>query len=408
MTDIPERLVPDARSPFFAWIGVKPPVLAGRDPVLATIRAGLESPGPFHGAVYGHRGVGVSSVLDAVAADACVDNARGWRKVFVVKQRVEPGVDLAAKLVERFALPACQRGTNLEDVLGFEANGPKDGSGVLFVIDDIEHLSPDDPTPGVLRTARAHGLAVDVVMGGRRPPRGNDEATRAYFADVVAHQQIRGLDYDSAVDAIVGPLNDVGVRPDPDALDRLARATGGYPPLTQLFGDRAWQAWSQGGAQGPLSLTHATVGLANATPALTAMYRERWDTLNGPEQSYILAMNTVSRPGRGAVAADISAQLDLDPATIGSARMSLVHEHGIIRSGTPFTVGEPAITFALPGFGVAAATFNADQPPSSSASPPPPRAPAARPAPARYKAPPSSDRHSSFSLPPSRSSGFDR
>jgi hypothetical protein len=276
----------DAReNPYAPGAGTKPPALTGRDEQLDTfqilldrLNRGIAGQSMI---VKGLRGVGKTVLLNTFE-DLAVE--RDWLTVYkeceertslpaVVARychRLMAELKPSRKMAERLRSVASSLGTfTLADPSGFElsfdfgrAEAPAEklsddftdlllavataaqerGRGVVFLLDEVQFLHPDEFGPFVIGLHRINQKALPmtcVAVGLPSLPALAGEA-RSYAERLFDYPQIDRLPRGAADEALVRPARVRGVEYEADALDLIYDQTAGYPYFLQVYGKYTW------------------------------------------------------------------------------------------------------------------------------------------------------------------------
>jgi hypothetical protein len=374
-------------NPYSPGAGTPPPELTGRDRiledvdvVLARVIAGRPSQGMF---LTGLRGVGKTVLLNeflsiaekagyvadlieapedrAVAellaqslrqalikisllekAKDVANRALGVLKSFTVSMKVgEVEVALANKAV----LGTADSGDlerDLPDLFVAAGEAAKaNGTGIAFLIDEIQYLSQPDLAALIVATHRIaqRNLPV-VVIGAGLPllPALSGDA-KSYAEWLFTYPIIGALEVADAKLALTEPAKDLNVEYSPDALDEIIRTTAGYPYFVQAWGSVVWDL----APKSPITLDDVKNASAEATKRLDeSFFRVRLDRVTDSEQRYLRAMAELgSGPYK---TADIASFFKKKGASFGPVRDSL------IKKGMIYSPRYGEIDFTVPLF----------------------------------------------------------
>lgn len=382
------------RNPFTPGFGNSPPVLAGRDDILAqfadAVDDGAGSPG--RATLYtGARGTGKTVMLNEVAA---ICKQRGW---VVIHETATSG--FVTRLVTQH-LPALLREhdpnankTKLKGVtapLGIGAvtweNTSPDvvaaglrnqlellcelladhATGVLITLDEIHHRQVSE-----LRdffTALQHLIReeLDIVFAAAGLP---SEVSDLLSDDVLTflrradRHTLGAVAYGEVERTIRDTVESGGRAIGAAACARAAGATGGYPFLIQLVGYHVWR-------QHP---TATEITEADVVAAVPAALRRMGSLVHEPalmdlshiDRSFLVAMALDEGPSK---IADIASRLDVD------AKYASVYRQRLIDAQMIHSAGHGLIAFSLPymrdylrdrGGAQAHPSFNSDNPPQA-------------------------------------------
>ena len=352
-------------NPFRPGFGPTPPELAGREGILADYGEAFV-PGTWSRwratIITGHRGIGKTSLLGAMEAEA---RAAGW---LVASTTARRGVvrELVDDRLPRLIAANDPRGPK-RHVSGLAMAG-------VTVQTSVADRTPKAPTlrgrvddlldlPGIrglllsvdeLHTRAVEELAeiVDVVQHGFREDKPIAFLGAGLHPDVAALKQHPGvtflhraktlelppLTFDATLAALRDPIEVAGRYIDDEALHLAATLTQGYPYLTQVVGQEAWDSHPD----------EVAVTRDDVLAAFPAAHRLMSDQVLQPTigrlpeglLEYLLAMATDDGPS---LARDLEARLGLTSNALANRRSRLIQEFRML---VPTNHG--AVDFALP------------------------------------------------------------
>jgi hypothetical protein len=327
-----------ADNPFTPGFGSSPPVLAGRDDLVAMVGEALDSHAghPARSTLYiGARGTGKTAMLNAAQDEA---RQRGW---LVISEDASRG--FARRLV-RTQLPAAleqlappQTRHHLEGLTtpvggatwkqttetgyGFEHNlrtlltalcdrCAEHGTGVMITVDEIHartvNLDELDEFANVVQHAIREGPPLAVAVAGlpaathRRLLAADAERPITFFRRADRHElgPIAPLEVE---EAIYQPITDHGKTIDDEALLIAAQATRGYPFMIQLVG---FQMWRHVGGNSRIDIDVARHGVTAAARRIGQLvHAPAMSDLSATDQRFLAAMAIDDGPSAiGAVA----------------------------------------------------------------------------------------------------------
>ena len=384
-------------SPYRPGYNRRPPLLAGRDEILALADeavaiAAVDGGTPPALLIVGPRGVGKSVLLGEIAERAAT--SYGWPRLHV---EVTPSVPFTPELVDgardllaRFD-QAAPGGLRVHEATVGAAVGPLHGE---------LHLARADPTAtpnGALELRRALTVAADAAMNrgggfvltidemqltqgaelarlaavlqhgidlawpvvmvgaglaGMRDP----ERTVSYF-ERADWYEIGALTPAATLAALRVPAQNSGRPIDDDAALLLAEASGGYPYAIQLYGHHAWRASAgrsridKGAAQ--QAVQTGTVQLEHG------LYANRWTHATSAERHYLGALARLVESRQSVRGAEVANELGVTTRQVAGVRDRL------IKKGTITADGE-LLTFVVPGMANYIRTQEADSEPNRS------------------------------------------
>ena len=378
-------------NPYRPGAGRRPPLLAGREPVIDAFdvvrrRAEEFGEGDRSWVLNGLRGVGKTVLLNELLSQV---HGRGW-----ISAKAEAGaaaslsVSLSQSLQRalrtatgRHPEPRLRRllgifkafslkvdpsgivslGIDVQPIEGVADSGRFSddlaalldalgetarelGVGVLVLIDELQEAPPDELA--ALNTAVHHVGQADVpvpviVVGAGLPslPAQLAEAT-SYAERLYDYRPIGLLGELAARDALTVPAQARGVEWADDGLDMAVENAGGYPYLIQAIGKHVWDS-----ARGtPISLEDVEVGLALArTEVDDGLYRSRWERAT-PVQRELLRALAALGGDRPAAVVDIA-------RSMGKGRTSdiSVARDEAIKKGLTYAPERGLLAFTVPG-----------------------------------------------------------
>ena len=348
-------------NPFHPAFGAQPPVLIGREHVLADVRDGLlEGPcSEFRvNKVTGPRGVGKTVVLEA-AAD--IARAEGWVVVSVtastgiLDEILDLAIDRTAHLMDPNRRPLSQIGVWPVNV-GFTTPVPprepgwrvrmerildvleQHGTGLFFTVDEI---SPKQESLQVFGKLYQHfqceGRNVALMMAGLPlNVKAFERLPDTTFVRRAVPHELTNLPIAAVRSAMRKTFEDGGRTIDPETLRFAADATEGYPFLVQLVGAQIWR--------------HATnnhITFADVELGVSAARRRIGDTVHSSSLSdlsplaktFLIKMAQDDGPSR---MKDITARANWSPG------QSNVYRSRLITAGMIRPAGHGLVEFAFP------------------------------------------------------------
>jgi hypothetical protein len=225
------------------------------------------------------------------------------------------------------------------------------GRGIAMFIDEMQDLGADDVSAlcAAVHEISQTGLPLLVVGAGLPHLPAVLSASKSYSERLFRYSRIDRLDRASADAALVRPARGEGATWDPDALDAMYAATGGYPYFIQAYGKAAWDL-----APGsPITAADVAVAGPEAESELAVgFFGSRFERATPGEREYLRAMAELAieaeatAEGANAVpTADVATYLGRKPQSLSPARDALLKK-GLIYSGE-----RGLISFTVPHFG---------------------------------------------------------
>ena len=354
-------------NPFAPTFGIEPPLLAGRDGILADIteawEAGSTHPG-FTTLLLGRRGSGKTVVLEALRKRA---HARGW--LTVPEAAASPGLlnRLGHKALVLLNERAHELSTDLSQTLwaagiglGSDYDPDADlsrrlanvlkaltvhlqpsGTGLVITIDELHAGDTDE--------LRMLGIVVQDITRIARLPMAFIGAglpvlentlladTHVTFLQRCARHEVGFLDHAPAWSALSEPIRERGGRLAPDAAEHGVAVSQGYPFMIQLIGFHAWEA-----APDPTSVVALDDMRAGAEVARRQVGRlviaPMWSDLSEGSQRFLAAMTLDDGPSRPA---DLAARLGVSSGYVS------VYQSRLRTAGMISTASNRRIDFAI-------------------------------------------------------------
>ncbi len=412
------------RNPYAPGAGQRPPELAGRDEQLDAFDVVLERVArgrPERSVVLtGLRGVGKTVLLNALRSSAV---RAGWG---TGKLEARPDTSLRRPLasalhqaVRELGLPAGEVGDHALGMLkAFAQRGPAGRSatfrdrwnpgisvpalvgradsgdieidlvelltdlgglaadaarGVAVFIDEMQDLRPDDVSALCAATHEISQSRLPVIVVGAGLPHLPSllAAAKSYSERLFRYIRIDRLDRAAADLALVVPAEEEGAAYEPEALEAMYAATGGYPYFVQAYGKAVWDL----APRSPVTGADVAVAFPEAEAELAVgFFGSRFERATPGEREYLRAMAEVEaaavaaqQNGTGGPAlapgptgpasgtgsgepesvstADVAAYLGRKPQSLSPARDALLKK-GLIYSGE-----RGRIAFTVPHFG---------------------------------------------------------
>ena len=383
------------RNPFAPGAGQRPPELAGRDRELDAFDVVLERVArgrPERSLVLtGLRGVGKTVMLGELRSMAL---RAGWgagkvearpdaplrrplsaalhRAVrdLAVRHRAPDRVEHVLGVLKAFALRAAPADAKLRDrwqpgidaplVSGRADSGDMEidlvelfaevaelagdvGAGVAVLIDEMQDLGPDDVSA---LCAACHELSQSraplVVVGAGLPHLPSVlSASKSYSERLFRYLRIDRLEREDADRALSLPASWEDAKFEPEALDALFVASGGYPYFIQAYGKAAWDA----APTSPITSADVQVAAPEAELAV-GFFGSRYERATPGEREYLLAMAELAAGKDEPVGtATVAEHLARKPSSLSPARDSL------LKKGLVFSAQRGHIAFTVPHFG---------------------------------------------------------
>jgi hypothetical protein len=219
------------------------------------------------------------------------------------------------------------------------------GSGVAVLIDEMQDLGPDDVSA---LCAACHELSQTgaplVVVGAGLPHLPSVlSASKSYSERLFRYVRIDRLERADADRALTVPAALEGAEFDPEALDALFAASGGYPYFVQAYGKATWDA----APTSPITMTDVRMAAPEAEAELAVgFFGSRYERATPGEREYLRAMAELADGRDEPVSTStVAEQLGRRPSSLSPARDSL------LKKGLVFAAQRGHIAFTVPHFG---------------------------------------------------------
>lgn len=378
-------------NPYRPGAGRRPPLLAGRGPILDEFevvrqRAERFGEGDRSWVLSGLRGVGKTVLLNELLSRV---SARGWvaakleagssaslpvaltqalvksmrtatgrypeprlkRLLGVFKAfslRVDPSGAVAFGLEVDAARGVADSGRFSDDLAAlFEVMGEtaRDvGTGVLILVDELQEASKEELA--ALNTA-VHQLGQGdpalplTLVGAGLPSLPGQLAEATSYAERLYDYKPVGLLSDPASEeALVVPAREREVEWEPGALGIALDAARGYPYFLQSIGKHVWD----NARRSPIDTNDVEVGLTAARREIDdGLYRSRWERATPVQRDLLRALATIGGDEVAAVAEIAKA--------LGKSRTSLISvaRDELIKKGLVYAPERGLLAFTVPG-----------------------------------------------------------
>ena len=379
-------------NPFRPGAGRRPPVLAGREPILdafTIVRRKVDELGEGDRGwiLHGLRGVGKTVLLNELLAQV---SSKGWiaAKVEAAPARGLPAA-LASALVRamrtatgRHPEPRLRRllgvfkafslrfdppsglvslGVEVDPVAGvadtgrfaddlamlFEVLGETSadlGIGTLILVDELQEASPADLSAvntAVHQMGQCDPPLPIVFVGAGLPslPAQLTDAT-SYAERLYDYRSVGLLDAAGAAAALTRPTASYGVVWEADALQAALAIAGGYPYFLQEVGKHVWDA----ARSNTINLDDVSVGGQFARQEVDeGLYRSRWDRATPAQRKLLRTM--------GELGGDNPVAISELATAMGKRRVSdlSVARNEVIKKGLLYAPERGQLAFTVPG-----------------------------------------------------------
>lgn len=379
-------------NPYRPGAGRRPPVLAGREPVLDAFnvihrKASEYGEGDRSWVLNGLRGVGKTVLLNELLSQV---SSEGWIAAKVEATAGTPlsvalshalvkamrtatgrhpeselkrllGVFKAFSLKFNPATGTVALGADVDLIKGVADSGrfaddlaalfenlgetSRDlGVGTLILVDELQEATAEELT--AVNTA-VHQLGQDAeplpvtFVGAGLPslPAQLAEAT-SYAERLYDYRPIGLLNPDAARTALVGPSIERDVAWDNDAVEQALAVAGGYPYFLQAVGKHVWDA----ARRSPITVEDVTVGGELARREVDeGLYRSRWERATAAQKELLRAIAETGGEEPSAIADLVTA--------MGKRRVSdlSVARNEVIKKGLVYAPERGLLAFTVPG-----------------------------------------------------------
>ncbi|MCC8249133.1 ATP-binding protein [Saccharothrix luteola] len=385
------------RNPFAPGAGQRPPELAGRDKELGAFEVVLERVArgrPERSLVLtGLRGVGKTVLLGELRSMAL---KRGWGagkiearpeaglrrplsaalhraiRDLAVRHRAPDRVESVLGVLKAFALRSNPEDAKLRDrwqpgidvpaAVGRADSGDIEidlvelftevaelaqdvGTGVALLIDEMQDVPADDISAlcAACHELSQSGAPLVVVGAGLPHLPAVLSASKSYSERLFRYVRIDRLSREDADRAVLAPVDREEAGIEPEALDALFDASGGYPYFIQAYGKAAWDA----APADPITAMDVAVAAPEADAELAVgFFGSRYERATPAEREYLRAMAELTDgKDAGVNTAQVADHLGRKPSSLSPARDSL------IKKGLVYSAERGQIAFTVPHFG---------------------------------------------------------
>lgn len=385
------------RNPFAPGAGQRPPELAGRDKEVGAFEVVLERVArgrPERSLVLtGLRGVGKTVLLGELRSMAV---KRGWGagkiearpeaglrrplsaalhraiRDLAVRHRAPDRVEAVLGVLKAFALRANPEDAKLRDrwqpgidvpaAVGRADSGDIEidlvelftevaelaqdvGTGVALLIDEMQDVQADDISAlcAACHELSQSGAPLVVVGAGLPHLPAVLSASKSYSERLFRYVRIDRLSREDADRAVLAPVDREEAGIEPEALDALFDASGGYPYFIQAYGKAAWDA----APADPITAMDVAVAAPEADAELAVgFFGSRYERATPAEREYLRAMAELTDgKDAGVNTAQVADHLGRKPSSLSPARDSL------IKKGLVYSAERGQIAFTVPHFG---------------------------------------------------------
>jgi hypothetical protein len=215
------------------------------------------------------------------------------------------------------------------------------GRPVGVLIDEVQYLAEEDLGALIVALHRIGQKNLPLILFGAGLPQlaAVSGEAKSYAERLFEYPNVGPLEDAAAAEAIQNPVEGMGVRIEPSALELIVERTEGYPYFLQEWGAHAWNTADHS----PIEVVDVELASETAIAALDAsFFRVRFDRLTPREQEYLRAMAALG-PGPHR-SGDIAAMMGIAVTTAGPLRT------GLIRKGMIWSPAHGHTAFTVPLF----------------------------------------------------------
>jgi hypothetical protein len=373
-------------NPYAPGAGTPPPELAGRDPLLEAvsiatqrIRAGRPAKSVL---MIGLRGVGKTVLLDRMREQAeqaglhtlRIEAPEGrslpailapqLRQALLRLSRSDQARELGRRALRALAgfvkglklkYADIEVGIDFDPEPGLADNGDLEHdlqalleaagraaqaaeTALVMFVDELQYVEEEQLASLITALHRCAQQKVPVMLVGAGLPQlpGQMGRAKSYAERLFDFPFVGPLDAAATREALEVPAAELGVSFEPEAVERIAAATQGYPYFLQEWGKHAWNV----AEASPITTQTVEIASREVTAALDeSFFRVRFDRLTPAQKRYLRAMAELG-PGPHR-SGDIATLLDRKVTALGPTRNQLIAK-GMIWSpshgDTAFTV----------------------------------------------------------------------
>ena len=380
----PDEAVPQT-SPFSPGFGATPPYPVGRAELIRNVCALLAGdPASEGGAnmLLGPRGMGKAVMLNEIEEAAKAE--RGWivlslsgtdgdpvaethKAVLQARDRMqahdgEPakrklsgihvgaaGLSVGASFEQGSGAGRTSYGDDLRrDLAELVDSAAQAGSRVLLTMDEMHAIG--------LPKTRKLGSCIQHIAKRERAPLVFVGAAMPYITETMLSDRkstflqrlvVHHLDPLSDAETRRGlrePIREYGGGIDDDALEVATQAVAGHPYMLQLVGDRMWR--TAGGADGPITVSHAKAAVAEARASLEDhLFAPTWRNLSDTDKRFLAALAFLAQNNDSPRVVTVAEKAGIEKASVSAYRRRL------LLSGMARPAGRGRLNLAHPSIG---------------------------------------------------------
>ncbi|MBO0826403.1 MAG: ATP-binding protein [Streptosporangiales bacterium] len=216
------------------------------------------------------------------------------------------------------------------------------GVGIALFVDEMQDLTPVDVSAicGACHELSQQDAPLVVVGAGLPHLPAVLSTSKSYSERLFSYARIDRLDRDAADAALCIPAGREDVTYEPDALDALYEASGGYPYFVQAYGKATWDL----APASPITAPDVKVATPHAEAELAVgFFGSRYERATPAERDYMRAMAVLG--DEPVPTSDVAKTLERKPASLSPARDAL------IKKGLVYAAERGVVAFTVPHFG---------------------------------------------------------
>jgi len=214
-------------------------------------------------------------------------------------------------------------------------------TAVLILIDEMQFLSRSDLSALIVALHKTSQQQLPLLFFGAGLPqiaKLSGEA-KSYSERLFEFPKVDKLDHESAIQALVKPVEDAGYKYEMEAINHILLKSDRYPFFLQVWGSHIWEIANAS----PFSLNDALHATERAYHALDqGFFKVRYDRLTERQKQYMEAMAMTST--LPAKSAQVSDYLNISVNQAAPIRDEL------IKKGIAYSPTRGLVDFTVPGF----------------------------------------------------------
>ncbi|MBP3043182.1 ATP-binding protein [Arthrobacter jiangjiafuii] len=213
-------------------------------------------------------------------------------------------------------------------------------SALIIVVDEMQNLDPAllSALLGAQHQAGQRDWPFYLVAAGLPNLPATLNQSQRYAEGLFTYRRVGALDREDAGTALAAPARELGVSYEPEALDLLLNAAGGYPYFLQEYGSAAWESAPRELITAADARVAVEIGRAQLDQGFFPM---RWRRATKAEREFLrlMAMDGAAGSGTATLAARAGKKMTSMTMTRGS----------LIRKGIIYAPSLGQVAFTVPG-----------------------------------------------------------